>query len=102
MINISTIGRDCNAVSRREYYNWDKERGERIDIAHNLSNKKIPDLSFAEVKGGEISIDIFPKGNDKSQVLNHMEGETCFFGDKCGVGGNDFNNLHYGRQEIFC
>ena len=98
MINISTIGRDCNAVSRREYYNWDKEKGERIDIAHNLS-KEFPDLSFCI--GGEISIDIFPKGKDKSQVLNHMKGETCFFGDKCDVGGNDYTIYTMADKKYF-
>ena len=34
---------------------------------------------------------IYPKGKDKSQALNHMIGETIFFGDKCEGGGNDYS-----------
>ena len=87
MINFSTIGRSANAVQRKEYFEWDKGKGERLDIVDNLSSK-YDDISFAI--GGEISIDIYPKGRDKSQVLSNMVGETIFFGDRCQVGGNDY------------
>jgi len=87
MVNISTVGRGAGRVLRKLYYDWDKRNFERVDIVDKLS-KKYPDLSFAI--GGEISIDIYPNGKDKSQVLNDMEGESIFFGDKCEKGGNDF------------
>lgn len=87
MINFSTIGRSANAVQRKEYFEWDKGKGERLDIVDKLSSK-YDDISFAI--GGEISIDIYPKGRDKSQVLSNMVGETIFFGDRCQVGGNDY------------
>ena len=49
------------------------------------------------VIGGQISIDIYPKGNDKSQVLNVIEqerlvppSEYIFIGDGIENGGNDY------------
>ena len=87
MINISTVGRSASKVLRKEYHAWDQASGERLDIVDELSYK-YPDLSFTI--GGEISIDIYPNGKDKSQVLDDMEGETIFFGDRCEKGGNDF------------
>ena len=88
MINFSTVGRSADSVLRREYYNWDNKKEERKSIVHELSNK-YPAISFSV--GGEISIDIMPKGRDKSQALGDMkEGENIFIGDRCGLGGNDF------------
>ena len=88
MLNISTVGRDCSTEDRTEYYQWDKENGERRRIANEL-NMAFP--SIEAVVGGEISIDIYPKGRDKSQVLDDMIGDTVFFGDKCDRGGNDYS-----------
>ena len=88
MINFSTVGRSADSVLRREYYNWDNKKEERKSIVHELSNK-YPAISFSV--GGEISIDIMPKGRDKSQALGDMkEGKNIFIGDRCGLGGNDF------------
>ena len=86
MVNISTVGRSADNVLRKEYYNWDNQNREREKIVSHLS-LRYPDLEFAI--GGEISIDIYPKGKDKSQVLEDMQGKTIFFGDRCEQGGND-------------
>ena len=41
--------------------------------------------------GGQISLDIQPIGNDKSQVVKHLKEKIIlFFGDKCDKGGNDY------------
>lgn len=87
MINFSTVGRSAGAALRKEYSDWDKEKQERLKIKEELSDK-YNDISFSI--GGEISIDIHPKGRDKSQVLQYAKGKTVFFGDKCESGGNDF------------
>jgi len=86
MVNFSTVGRDATPKQRKTYYEWDKSHGERKKIADWLSNR-YPKLEFAI--GGEVSIDIFPKGKDKSQALKDMTGETIFFGNNCNMGGND-------------
>ena len=40
--------------------------------------------------GGQISIDIYPKGKDKSQILKDLNyNRYVFFGDKQQPGGND-------------
>lgn len=87
MLNISTVGRSASPILRKEYFEWDSVNGERAKIVHELS-REFPDIDFSI--GGEISIDIYPKGSDKSQVLKDMLGESTFFGDRCEVGGNDF------------
>jgi phosphomannomutase len=87
MVNISTIGRDCTDKQRKEYYNWDKHSLERESIARTI-RLAYPELDAAI--GGQISIDVYPKGKDKAQVLDDMEGETIFFGDTCEIGGNDY------------
>jgi phosphomannomutase len=94
MVNFSIVGRDCTQEQREEYYKWDKEKGERKIIAQAIK-EKFPDLDA--VIGGQISIDIYPKGNDKSQVLNVIEqerlvppNEYIFIGDGIENGGNDY------------
>jgi phosphomannomutase len=92
MVNFSIVGRDCTQEQRDEYYKWDKENGERKIIAQAV-REKFPDLDA--VIGGQISIDIYPKGNDKSQVLEHIEklhptGKIIFIGDGIENGGNDY------------
>ena len=50
------------------------------------------------VLGGQISIDIYPKGMDKSQIFKHIENienfycpeEYIFIGDRTEKGGNDY------------
>ena len=102
MLNFSVIGRDCTQEQREEYYKWDKEKGERKIIA-NAIKEKFPDLDA--VIGGQISIDIYPKGNDKSQIMKHItdnlirevhpdiynvDTEFIFIGDRTEQGGNDY------------
>ena len=85
MVNISAIGRSATVKQRQIYYQYDQNVGERKRIVEELSSM-YPRLEFSI--GGEISIDIYPKGKDKSQALKDMAGQTTFFGDKC-ENGND-------------
>ena len=92
MVNFSIVGRDCTQEQREEYFEWDKQSLERKIIA-NAIKEKFPELDA--VIGGQISIDIYPKGNDKSQVLEHIEklhpkGEIIFIGDGIENGCNDY------------
>ena len=94
LLNFSIVGRDCSLIQRLDYYRYDEQLGERKDIADYIM-KKWPDLDA--VIGGQISIDIYPKGNDKSQVLNIIEqdrlvppNEYIFIGDGIQNGGNDY------------
>ena len=91
MANFSTIGRTATPEQRKAYALWDNATKERKQNAEWLS-LRYPKLQFDV--GGEISTDIYPKGKDKSQVLNHMKEKTVFFGDKCELGGNDHTIAH--------
>jgi len=99
LLNFSIVGRDCTLIQRLDYYRYDKQMNERKDIADYIM-KKWPELDA--VIGGQISIDIYPKGNDKSQVLervfdfhefpdeDELTNEYIFIGDGIENGGNDF------------
>jgi phosphomannomutase len=92
MLNFTTIGRNAGTEERNKYYEWDKKHEERRGIADEVE-EKFPEL---EVRlGGQISIDIQPKGNNKSQaskwVRENLREQMLFFGDKCEEGGNDYD-----------
>lgn len=91
MLNFSTVGRNANQNMRETYNRWDKRVCEREDIVDYLS-KLHPELEVAI--GGSISVDIYPKGKNKSQVVEklkeiHGEADMVFVGDRCQPGGND-------------
>jgi len=88
MINFSTIGRNCSREQRANYHAWDQQHGERCNIAAKITHM-FPELSCQI--GGEISVDIYPRGNDKSQVRRwYPDEEMVFFGDGMLPGQNDW------------
>lgn len=87
--NFSIVGRNATHDQRQRYVKWDTRNNERISIANEF-NECFGHKSQAVV-GGEISIDIFKKGCDKSQIKKYIDGETIYFGDRCYPGGNDYS-----------
>ena len=94
MINFSIVGRDCSQLQREIFFEWDSKWDERKKVAEVIKHK-FPELDA--VIGGQISIDIYPKGNDKSQVLDVIKSdyipnvdEYIFIGDRTMEGGNDY------------
>jgi len=92
MVNFSVVGRDCSDEQREDYFQYDLQSKEREIIA-SLINEQWIDIEA--VIGGQISIDIAPRGNDKSQVLKHIMKEQpnkkyFFVGDRTMEGGNDY------------
>lgn len=94
LCNFSVIGRDCSQREREDYAEWDDFNKERLDMAA-IINENFPELEASV--GGQISIDIHPKGANKSQakkwILNHLGEDTIikFYGDKTEEGGNDYD-----------
>ena len=91
MINFSTVGRAATQQQRAAYFEWDKKHKEREAIVKELL-RKFKDMNASI--GGEISIDIYPKGADKSQVAKELKehySEILFYGDRLDFGGNDFS-----------
>jgi hydroxymethylpyrimidine pyrophosphatase-like HAD family hydrolase len=87
MLNFSVVGRNAQGYDRQHYYLWDHSHGERALIAEAI-NRGWPDVQA--VIGGEISIDIFRRGTDKSQVLRWITDDIVFVGDRMEPGGNDW------------
>jgi len=87
-INFSVVGRGANLEQRRAYVEYDTTRFERRSVVKRLS-ERFHDIEFTIA--GETGIDIYPKGRDKSQVLQHINASrTVFFGDMITPGGNDW------------
>ena len=93
MLNFSVVGRNATMQQRKEYEAYDAEHGERDRIVGKL-RKKYPEMDF--VIGGAVSMDIFNKGNDKSQVIPRYFSEALehnqihFVGDRIPSPGNDY------------
>jgi phosphomannomutase len=95
MVNFSIVGRDCTLEQRLDYFEYDNKTKERQRIA-NIIKSKVKGIDA--VIGGQISIDIAPVGNDKSQIFKHIEeienfncpDEYIFIGDRTMEGGNDY------------
>ncbi|XP_026753645.2 uncharacterized protein LOC113513861 [Galleria mellonella] len=97
MINLCPVGRSCSQSERDEFSLYDKEHKIREKFVETLRNEfKDYELSFA--LGGQISVDVFPKGWDKTYCLRHVSDfnydEIHFFGDKTMAGGNDYEIYH--------
>ena len=106
MINISPIGRDCNQKERETFFEQDKifeYRKKLIEVIKRRwekysyeSEDDIIELQFTI--GGMISIDIFPKGWDKTYCLDFVRGEydkIYFLGDNTFEGGNDYEIFNH-------
>ena len=92
MLNYSTVGRNCTQEQREDYEAWDTENGERKILRERILHM-FPSLDCAI--GGQISIDIYPQGLDKSQSYHKVKGENpdhaiIFCGDRLMPGGNDY------------
>lgn len=93
MVNFSTVGREASPDLREAYYKWDKAQGEREDIVDYI-NGLYP--NFEVSIGGQISVDIYPAGKNKAQVVDKIreihgaDTSMVFVGDRNVPGGNDW------------
>lgn len=92
LVNICPVGRSCSQEEREQFAVYDAEHKIREKLVQVLQQEFVNfNLTFA--LGGQISIDVFPNGWDKTYCLNHVADakfeEIHFFGDKTGPGGND-------------
>ena len=92
MINLCPVGRSCSLEERAQFYEFDKKHNIRENMVKYLDNE-LADLDMKFSIGGQISIDAFPKGWDKTYCLQFVENDydkIYFFGDKIYPGGNDY------------
>lgn len=87
MLNFSTVGRDCDQNTRVLYFQWDRVKKERIALCDRIE----ANFDVDALVGGEISIDIVPKGSGKHNALSYMNDGygVHFFGDNIMNVGND-------------
>lgn len=94
MINWSMIGRDASLNLRAKFENLDEEFNIRKTVHDSLRvHMNTSGLNAIECSlGGTTSIDIYPRGWDKTHCLQHVAGaDVWFWGDRCTPGGNDFS-----------
>jgi len=93
MLNVSPIGRNCSQSERDEFERYDRTAHIRRDLVAALK-KEFADYDLTFSIGGQISMDIFPSGWDKTYCLQYLKQdgitEIHFFGDKTSKGGNDY------------
>lgn len=93
MVNFSTVGRNASSNLRTTYHEWDKIHEERLDIIDYIT-KLYPE--FEASIGGTISVDIYPCGKNKAQVvstIHELHGDDIsiiFVGDRNVPTGNDW------------
>ncbi len=93
MINWSPVGRDASHEDRASFVLEDIKNNLRKHLCDCLrvrlddADLRTTDLAL----GGSTSIDIFPKGWDKTHALRHIDPsmKVWFWGDKCDPRGND-------------
>lgn len=75
MINICPIGRQCTYEERLEFNKYDQEHSVRQNMIDALKNE-FSDVDITFAIGGQISVDAYPNGWDKSYCLQHTALET--------------------------
>jgi len=92
LINLCPVGRSCSYEERLEFAKFDQENQVRLKFKEAL-DAEFGGLGLCFAMGGQISIDCFPRGWDKTFSLQFVENdgfeEIHFFGDKTMPGGND-------------
>ncbi len=92
MINLCPVGRSCSQEEREQFFEYDKIYNIRSEMVKYLQ-EELKDLNLTFSIGGQISMDVFPKGWDKTYCLQFVENKydkIYFFGDKTNPGGNDY------------
>ena len=92
LVNICPIGRSCSQNEREVFAEFDAKHKVREKFVQALKDEFGDDYGLEYVIGGQISIDAFPSGWDKTyclKFLTHFK-KIYFFGDKTFPGGNDY------------
>jgi phosphomannomutase len=92
MLNVSPIGRSCTQHQREDFFEWDQRTKCRQQFVERIKSA-YPDLPFDIAVGGQISVDIFPCGFNKTRCIQHLDlsqyKSIHFIGDQVHKGGND-------------
>jgi phosphomannomutase len=94
LVNWSPIGRSSSLSQRQLFINLDSRVGLRDYAINLLQSMLLSDKTMSTqleiAKGGQTSMDIYPKGWDKTFGLWHFKDHNHWFiGDACEAGQND-------------
>ncbi|XP_015789515.1 phosphomannomutase 2 [Tetranychus urticae] len=93
LINICPVGRSCSQAEREEFAEYDQIHKIRETFIEALRSEFSGDFGLSFAIGGQISIDAYPVGWDKTYCLRFLPAKSFdkiyFFGDKTDEGGND-------------
>ncbi len=93
LVNWSMIGRDSDDELRAKFQALDRDLNIRNKLRDSL-RVRLDTSGLGAIEcalGGSTSIDIYPKGWDKTHCLQHFKGaDVWFWGDRCNPGGNDY------------
>ena len=101
MVNICPVGRSCTQEQREAFCKEDETREYRRELIKHiqaqwnnyLCNSETCKTDMRFSIGGQISVDVFPNGWDKTYCLQFVRehyDKIYFFGDKTYEGGNDY------------
>uniref|UniRef100_A0A914Y1F1 Phosphomannomutase n=1 Tax=Panagrolaimus superbus TaxID=310955 RepID=A0A914Y1F1_9BILA len=99
MLNISPIGRSCSLEERNGFIEYEKKHPVRMALVAELE-RRFSNYGLKFSIGGQISVDVFPVGWDKTYCLKYLNSEydtIHFFGDKTMSGGNDYEIYEHPR-----
>ena len=89
LVYLTPVGMEANDTLRTKFISYENQVKFRETLMGELKLLDKSDV-LEMVKGGKTGIAIYPKGLDKTQILEHIpEGTIYFFGDNCREGGND-------------
>jgi len=92
LINVCPVGRSCSQAERDQFGEYDAQHHVREKLVQDFK-QEFPDAGLSFVIGGQISMDVFPSGWDKTYSLKSVQKagyqKIYFFGDKTAPGGND-------------
>lgn len=86
LMAVTLLPSDAGDALRSQVETWDAQTRVRARFSQAVS-LRFPELD-AQV-AGTTSVDVFPRGRDKSQVCDRIEQPVMFFADKTAPGGND-------------
>ena len=94
LVYISPPGIQSSDYERNFFIKIDEEQHLRMNLLTELKNIDTKD-EFDIVLGGSVGISVYPKGWDKSQIVNYIKNTSnydkiYFIGDKTEPTGNDY------------
>lgn len=97
LVYISPVGQQAGDYERSHFIELDKQTKLRELLIKSLKEEDQYN-EFEIVFGGNVGVSVYPKGWDKSQIMEYFDlrcQEIYFFGDRVDPSGNDYSLYSY-------